>query len=192
MPSLPEIGWVVFRDVNRTVGGGFAGMELMRRSFVARGWLDAAGHGVLSAISRLTPGTNVLAYCVGAGWQLRGWRGSLVALGAASIPGCLIVFVLTATLARLDRYPAVRFTLAMGMIVAAMLVILSAWSLAKPFIGSPQRRRAAAIVVLAVTLIALDWTPVRVLLTCALAGALLPPDWLVDDEPPASTGPTPS
>ena len=67
-PSLRALGWLVVRDVNRTVGGGMAAMELMRRSLARRGWLDDGEHGVLVAVSRFTPGTNVLAYCAALGW----------------------------------------------------------------------------------------------------------------------------
>jgi len=44
------------------------------------------------ALSRLTPGTNLLAFGTAAGWQLRGWAGALVALTAGSLPSsCLAV-----------------------------------------------------------------------------------------------------
>jgi chromate transporter len=84
--------------------------------------VDAPTHGLFVAVSRLTPGTNILAYCAAAGWRLKGWPGSLAALGAASIPGALIVFALAATLVRLDRYPVIRIALSVGMLVAAALV----------------------------------------------------------------------
>jgi chromate transporter len=34
----------------------------------------------------LTPGTNLLAFCTGIGWLLRGLSGALIALLAASVP----------------------------------------------------------------------------------------------------------
>jgi chromate transporter len=141
---------------------------------VARGWLDLRTHGVLLAVSRLTPGTNILAYCVALGWRAQGWRGSAVALVAASIPGALLIFALTALVARLDRFAAVRALLAAGMAVAAALVLSSAWHLLRPHLEGRQRRRVIAIVGIAGVLAWLDVTPVRVLLAAAAAGALLP------------------
>jgi chromate transporter len=173
-PSSRQLAWIIARDVNRTVGGGMASMELLRRSFEARTWVDAPTHALFVAVSRLTPGTNILAYCAAAGWRLRGWRGTLAALAAASIPGSLIIFVLAATLVRLDRVPIIRLTLSIGMLAAAVLVLSSAWNLLKPYLRSGRWRMALVISALAGALYSAGWTPVRILLACALAGALLP------------------
>ena len=174
MSSLREFTWVVVRDVNRTIGGGMAAMELMRRSFEARGWVDVSVHGVFVAVSRLTPGTNVLAYCAAVGWRLHGWRGTLAAIAAASIPGSLIIFALTAAVVRLDQYPAVRAALSLGMLFAAALVLSSAWNLFKPYLRADRWQRALFVSCVAISFYLVGLTPVRVLLISALIGALLP------------------
>ena len=173
-PSVRQLAWIVARDVNRTVGGGMASMELLRRSFAAREWVDAPTHGLFVAVSRLTPGTNILAYCAAVGWRLRGWRGTLAALAAASVPASLVISGLAATLVRLDRYPAVRVALSAGMFIAAALVLSSAWNLLKPYARAGRIRFALMIAVAAGVLYALDLTPVRILLICAVVGALMP------------------
>lgn len=173
-PTLRALTWVIARDVNRTVGGGMASMELMRRSFDVRGWVDASGHGLFVAVSRLTPGTNVLAYCAAVGWRLHGWRGTLASIAAASVPASLVVFALIATLGRIDGYPAVRVALSLGMIVAAVLVFSSAWSLLKPYFRAGTWPRTLFVVAVATSLYLVGLTPVRVLLVAALVGALLP------------------
>lgn len=170
-----QFTWIVTRDVIRTVGGGNASMELLRRSFGARGWVDASTHGLLVAVSRLTPGTNILAYCAAAGWRLHGWRGSVAAVLGASVPASLMIFALAATLGSLDRYAVVRAALSIGMIAAAVLVLSSAWALLKPYAAAERWRRATVIVIMAAVLYLIGWTPVRVLLVCAITGAALPP-----------------
>ena len=173
-PSIGELARAVAFDVNRTVGGGNASTELLRRTFTARGWLDAPTHGLIIAVSRLTPGTNILAYCVTLGWRFHGWPGALAALVAASVPASLIVFLLTATLARIDRYAVVRALLALGILVAGVLVLASAWALVRPYLVKSSRVRVLVITGAAAGLMALDATPVRVLLVAALIGFLLP------------------
>lgn len=173
-PSARQLAWIVARDVNRTVGGGMAAMELLRRSFESRRWVDAPTHGLFVAVSRLTPGTNILAYCAAVGWRLRGWRGTLAALAGASVPASLVIFGLAATLVRLDRYPAVRVALSAGMFIAAALVLSSAWNLLKPYARAGRARFALMISAAAGMLYALDLTPVRILLICAVVGALMP------------------
>jgi chromate transporter len=134
---------------------------------------------VFTAVSRLTPGTNILAYCVTLGWRLRRFAGALVALGASSIPASLIVFTLAAMLVRVDRYPAVQLGLAVGILVASVLVLSSAWNLIKPYLARHARVNAAIVTVLALGLIAAGATPVRTLLAAAAVGFF----FLHDDAP---------
>jgi chromate transporter len=172
---LRELGWIVARDVNRTVGGGLASMELLRRTFARAGWLDARGHGLFVAVSRLTPGTNILAYCLLLGWRFGRWPGALLALVASSLPAAVLVVGLMATLIRVDGYPIVRALQAMGVLVATALVILTAWHLVRPYLRRSAWVLPAVILSLAVVLTVLDMTPVRVLMASAVVGFCLPP-----------------
>jgi chromate transporter len=174
-PSLRELVTVIAYEANRTVGGGLVSIELLRRRFTASGWIDAAVHGVFIAVSRFTPGTVVLAYVVMLGWRFHRWRGALPALAAASIPAALIVLVLAATLAELDRYAAVRALLAVGILVAGVLVLGSAWHLIRPYLGETHLRVRALIVgAVAVALVLVGATPVRVLLAAAVVSMAMP------------------
>ena len=171
---LRQLTWIFTRDVTFTFGGGNASMELLRRSLQSRGWIDAPTHALLMAVSRLTPGTSILAYCAAGGWLLNGWRGTLAAVAGGSLPGSLIIFCLAATLGTLDRFAIVRGLLSIGMLAAAWLVLASAWVLLKPYSTPARWRRALVIVVIAAALYLIGWTPVRVLLVSAITGALLP------------------
>jgi chromate transporter len=173
-PTLRELGWIVARDVNRTVGGGLASMELLRRTFARAGWLDARGHALFVAVSRFTPGTNLLAYCLVLGWRFERWPGALMALAASSMPAAALVAGLMATLVRVDDYPVVRVLQAVGVLVATGLVILSAWHLIRPYARRSTWLLPTVIGVLAVVLILLDVTPVRVLMASAAVGFCLP------------------
>ena len=183
-PSLRELLRAIAYEANRTVGGGLVSIELLRRRFTASGWLDAASHGVFIAVSRFTPGTVVLAYVVMLGWRFHRWRGALPALAAASVPASLIVLALAATLAQIDRYAAVRALLAVGILVAGVLVLGSAWHLIRPYLakteGPPKghyvnsRVRVLVVGATAVALVLLGATPVRVLLVAAVVSMALP------------------
>jgi len=173
-PSLREFVALVAYESNRTVGGGLVSIELLRRRFTARGWLNAATHGVFIAVSRFTPGTVVLAYCVMLGWWFHRWRGALLALIVASVPASLIVFVLALTLARIDQNAAVRVLLAVGILVASALVVASAWHLIRPYLSEGSRLRLIVIAAAAVALVIAGATPVRVLLVAAVVSCVLP------------------
>ncbi|HEY7185177.1 MAG TPA: chromate transporter [Vicinamibacterales bacterium] len=171
--DVRRLAWVVLRDVNRTLGGGIASMELLRRSAAKERWLDEHGHAVLTAVSRLTPGTNVLAYCVGLGWQVSGWIGVVVSVLAASVPAAIMITALAATLVRIDRYPVVRVIIAVGVLAATALVASSAWYLMRPYLNRRSAWRAAIIAVVVAVLSWLDVTPVRIFLVSAVIGALI-------------------
>jgi chromate transport protein ChrA len=173
-PSLRELVSSVAFEANRTVGGGMVSIELLRRRFTARGWLDATAHGVFIAVSRFTPGTVVLAYVVMLGWRFHRWTGAVLALAMASIPASLIVFVLAVTLARVDQYATVRALLAVGILVAGALVLGSAWHLVRPYFTRESGIRLTIIAVIAVALVITGATPVRVLLVAAVVSAALP------------------
>jgi chromate transporter len=172
-PSIRQLGWAVARDVNRTVGGGYAAMELLRRTFTRQGWLDDPANALLVAVSRLTPGTNVLAYCVALGWRVRGTGGAAAALAAGSVPGAVLIAALTATVAQMDRYRSVRIALAVGSAIAVILVFSAAWHLLRPYAVRTDRARAAIIAVVTAGLLVFDVTPVRTLLVAAVVGMLV-------------------
>ena len=171
-PSLREIAWLVFYDVNRTLGG-LASMELLRRSLGARGWLTDDGHALLVAISRVTPGTNILAYCVALGWQLAHGQGALVSLVAASVPASILIALLSATLARVDQYPIVRVMIAIALIVATLLVLSAAWNLLRPYVKGTNAVRTGIIAAIVVGLTLMQVTPIRILLVAAVVGVML-------------------
>jgi chromate transport protein ChrA len=174
-PPLPLFAWLVARDANKTIGGGMASLELLRRTLERRGWIDDQEHGVLNAVSRLTPGTNVLAYLAALGWTYHGGAGATAAVLSGSVPGAVIVAGLTATAASIDRWPAARAALAVATLVAAVFVFLNAWSLVRPYLRGGRVPWTLASVALAAALYFMGATPVRVLLVLAIWGALTPP-----------------
>jgi chromate transporter len=175
-PSLRTLGWLVFYDVNRTLGG-LASMELLRRSLGARGWMTDEGHALFVAISRLTPGTNILAYCVALGWQVARWDGALVSLAAASAPASVVIALLSATLVQVDQLPIVRMAIAVALIVATVLVFSTAWQLLRPYVKETNALRTGVIAAIVVGLVLARVTPIRVLFVAAILGVVMgPPD----------------
>lgn len=174
-PPLSAIAWRIGLDANRTLGGGMASIELIRRSFETRGWLDQTRHALLVAVSRFTPGTNLLAYCAGLGWLLSGVTGATLALAVGSVPGAVIVTAFSAVIARLVAWQVVRAGLAIATLVAAALVLSSAWALLRPHVFGSRRAWTLSFAGAAAVLFASGISPIRVLLIAALFGALSPP-----------------
>ena len=174
-PALSTLAWLVARDANKTIGSGMASIELLRRTLERRGWLDDREHGVLNAVARFTPGTNVLAYLAALGWSYHGAAGAAVSVLGGSVPGSVMVTLLTAVAASIDRWRAVRVALTAATLVAGGLVLANAWSLVRPYVRGPRVRWTLASIALAAALDLAGATPVRVLLVLAIWGTLTPP-----------------
>lgn len=174
MPSLRQIFWIAARDVNSTVGGGMAGIELLRRSFTSRGWLTPEDYALTMAVSRLTPGTNILAFCVAVGWHFRRLAGSIAAVVGASAPSSLIILALSIVIVRVVGDPRVQVVLGIAMLVACVLIFAAAWNLLRPYVRGAARWRAFAVIAGAIALYVLGLTPVRVLFLSAVVGLALP------------------
>jgi chromate transporter len=94
--SLSRFTLLSLRVNNLTFGGGDPTMAALQRELVAkRRWLSAEQYGLIYALARATPGTNILAFCAGAGWQLARLRGALAAVLSASIPCAAVVIWFT-------------------------------------------------------------------------------------------------
>ena len=173
-PPLGTLAWLVTRDANKTIGSGMASIELLRRTLEHRGWIDDQEHGVLNAVARFTPGTNVLAYLAALGWSYHGAAGAALSVIGGSVPGSVIVTILTAAAATVDRWRGVRVALSVATLVAAALVLVNAWSLVRPHLRGPRVTWTLASIALAAALAFAGATPVRVLLALAIWGSLTP------------------
>jgi chromate transporter len=180
-PTLAAIASVFARHANTTFGGGSATIAVLKQQIVARrGWLDDAEFDLGYALSRLTPGTNLLAFCTAAGWTTRRWRGALVALLASSIPCSLLVVAMTVFYAELHGNALFQAALRGALAAAVAIMIATAWVFAEPHVKAAPRK-AAAVVPIAIALsLGGHLSPVTILLLAAGAGLA----WPVRPAPP--------
>lgn len=174
-PSLSEIASVFTRYANTTFGGGSATIAVLREQIVRkRGWLDEHEFELNYALSRLTPGTNLLAFCTAAGWTARRWFGAIVALLASSLPCSLLVVLVTISYEELagSRW----FQAALGGALAAAVAIMgsTAWVFAEPHVKAAPWKAAIIPPAVIVLWFGLPLTPVQVLLLAAATGLAWP------------------
>jgi chromate transporter len=173
-PSLLSFAALIARDANLTFGGGTATVEVLRRSLSRRGWQSDGEHRQLYAVSRLTPGTNLLAYTTGIGWQARGLAGAIAAWLASSLPASMIAVLAAITYESLSRSRAFSAVVLIGTAVAIVLLLASAWHLAKPHLTGRTAIRSGVVVATASALSIIDITPFVILLVAAAVGAVWP------------------
>ncbi|HZS35283.1 MAG TPA: chromate transporter [Polyangia bacterium] len=174
-PTLRQIAALFARYANTTFGGGSATIAVLHDQLVARrSWISRLQFDLAYALSRLTPGTNLLAFCTAAGWMARRWAGAIVALLAASLP-CSILAVVATHFYRAwqhDRFVAGALR---GALAAAVAIMIStAWSFARPHVTAHVVK--ALLVVPAAMVLALRFavSPIRILLLAAALGLIWP------------------
>jgi chromate transporter len=175
-PSLGQIADVFTRYGNFTLGGGSATTATVHGQIVTRRhWVTDQQFSLCYALGRLTPGTNVLAFCTGIGWLLRGLSGAVVALLAASIPCTLIVTVVTALFRQWQENAVAQAAIHGAVAAAVAITAKTSWTIAGPVYKGGARLRVVLIGAAAFGLyVGLGVPAIYVLLGAALVGAFLP------------------
>lgn len=171
---MPVLAALFARLGNLTFGGGDPTVAALHRELARRGWLTEEQFALYFSLSRVTPGTNVLAFCAATAWSLRGWLGAAVAVVSASVPAALAAVWLT-----MASSAALHHGLARGAIQGAMAGALG-MMLATPFLLLRPRlawnarfARGLLIAAGAAAVSYANWAaPVWVLLGAALLGYL--------------------
>jgi chromate transporter len=94
-PRLKDVAWLFFRVGNTTFGGGNPTIAVLQREFYQRHWLSQEKFAIAFGLGRVTPGTNLLAFCAAAGWYILGLAGAITAVMAITIPSSILVIWLT-------------------------------------------------------------------------------------------------
>ena len=175
-PSLAGIADVFTRYANFTLGGGSATVSVLHRELLdKRQWLSPDDFTLCFALARLTPGTNLLAFCTGVGWLLRRLPGALVALLAASIPCTVMVVVATALFSHWQDNRWAQAAIHGAIAAAVAITVKTCWTIAHPHFKG--RARLRVVLVAATGFLLYVWLGVpaiEILILAGVLGAVLP------------------
>ena len=176
-PGLVRIADVFCRYANFTLGGGSATIAVLHRELLdKRRWISPDDFNLCFALARLTPGTNLLAFCTGVGWLLQGMAGAVVALLAASIPCTAFVVIATSLFSHWQENPWAQAALHGAIAAAVAITVKTCWTIAHPHFKGRARLRVALVAAAAFLLyVWLALPAVEVLLFAGVVGALVPP-----------------
>ena len=175
-PALRSLAAVFARHGNTTFGGGSATIATLHGQIVTeREWVSQQQFDLSYALSRLTPGTNLLAFSTAIGWLARGWSGALVVLFASSLPCSIMAVALTVGYESLTHHPLALIALRGALAAAVGIVAATAWTLIRPHITRVNWLNIAAFSIGAFLLATVfHVAPIRILLLAAVVGAALP------------------
>lgn len=171
---LRTLASTYFRIGNTTFGGGDPTMMALEKDLVEnRKVLTMEQFGLSYLLARVTPGTNILAFCAATGYQLRGWRGALLAVSAVAVPSAIVAVAVSGAYQAWIANPwgaaAINATLA----AAVGLMFGGAWLMVKPHLRRGSLIRTLTL--LAFSLLLAGWvglSPLQLIGVAAVAGAL--------------------
>ena len=70
-------------------------MAMLQRELIGREWITRADFALAYSLARVTPGTNVLAFCAATGARVLGLTGALAAVLAVTLPSAILAVLLT-------------------------------------------------------------------------------------------------
>ena len=124
-PRLMETARLFFRVGATAFGGGDPTIAILQREFYRRDWLSPDQFSIAFGLARLTPGTNVVAFCAAAGWYLMGVLGAIIAVLGLTIPSSVLVIWLTRAWELGVDYPVARAVIG-AMVAAAVGTMIGA------------------------------------------------------------------
>lgn len=120
-----EAALLFLRVGGTAFGGGDPTIAILQREFYRRNWLSSEQFGIAFGLARVTPGTNVLAFCAAAGWYLLGLTGAIIAVLGVTIPSSVLVIWLTRAYELGHSYPLAQAAIA-AIIAAAVGTMIGA------------------------------------------------------------------
>ena len=171
---LRTLAATYFRIGNTTFGGGDPTMIALRKELVdKRGVLLPGQFGLSYMLARVTPGTNILAFCAATGFQLRGWPGALLAVIAVAVPSSILAVAVTGAYQAWITSPFGAAAIEAMMAAAVGLMFAGAWVMVRPEVSRARIPRTACLLSLS---FGLSWwagfSPLETIGVAALAGAL--------------------
>lgn len=173
---LADIANVFARYGNLTFGGGSATIGVLQHEIeTKRLWVSRDQFQLCYGLSRVTPGTNLLAFCTAIGWLARGWIGAIIALLAASLPCSLVAVAVTAAFEIWTRNTWVKIALHGAVAAAVGIIFYTCWHLTRSNLRNSNWIRIALVFIGSVVLQSVfAIPPIRVLLIAAIIGAVWP------------------
>lgn len=169
---LKRLGLVFLRVGNLTFGGGDPTMAALQSEVVSgRRWISEEQYALIYGLARITPGTNILAFCAAAAWLIRGWLGAMVSIFLMTLPSAAIVVLLTRGYQSSNANALAMAAIGGTLAAAVGMMMTSAWQLVAPHARRGRWLRSAVIFVCAlVASMRLSTTPIEVLALAAVVG----------------------
>jgi len=172
-PTLGSVTAIFLRIANTTFGGGLPTIAALEREFVhRRHWLSEEDYGLAFAVARVTPGTNVIAFCAATGARMIGFLGAVSGAFSETLPSAVLAVLLTQGYESWRTNPTVMAAVAATVAAVVGMMWSSIYGMVQPHWGGIERT-ARALVIVGGSFLAL-WkfgvNPLTIIVAAALLG----------------------
>lgn len=174
-PTLRILTGVFLRVGNTTFGGGLPTMAALQRELVEKNkWLSIEDYALAFSLARVTPGTNVIAFCAATGAQIMGWRGALAATFAETGPSAVLAVLMTQGYETWRSNAWVMAAVAGTIAAVAGMMWASIWYMVKPHLAGLKSAVRGLMITLGafVAIWKFGLSPLSVIGLAALVGLL--------------------
>jgi chromate transporter len=174
--SFAQMASIFGRFGNITFGGGSATIAVLHREIVSkRRWISEEVFALCYALSRVTPGTNLLAFETGVGWIVRGWVGAVIALVAGSVPCSTLAVLVTFAYESFSQNVLVARAIRGALAATVGLMLVTSIQLLRPHLNKHQFVFPIALALISfIAVWKFSVPPVLDLGAAALLGVFLP------------------
>lgn len=174
-PSLQALFVVFARYGNLTFGGGSATIATLHGEIIERrSWISQHRFDLAYALSRLTPGTNLIAFSTAIGWMFRGWAGAIITLLGGSIPCAVLAVIMTAFYELWSRNSTAQTALHGAIVAAVAVVIMTGVTILRPHWRHVSWLKLLLFVGASAAASLLSVSPIHILVIAALLGYFWP------------------
>jgi chromate transporter len=172
-PRLGELARAFLRIGNTTFGGGDTTMAALQREFIDRKqWITQEDYAIAFSLARITPGTNVVAFCAAIGARIAGLRGAIAGALAETAPSAVIAVLITWGYEAWRSNAHVMAAILGASAAVAGMMFASVWLLLRP--RMKQLRPAARAMLFFAAAFLAAWkfgvTPLPIIAVAAVAG----------------------
>jgi chromate transporter len=146
-PSVKKLTEIFFRIGNTTFGGGYVTIGMLGRELVdTRRWISPEKFDLAFALARVTPGTNLIAFCAAIGALICGVAGAVAAVVALTAPSSVLAVLI---MQGFESFQGNRIAMAaIGGTVAAVAGMMWAtiWVILRPHVGGLIRNLQVVLI----------------------------------------------
>jgi chromate transporter len=135
-PTLARVTGVFLRIGNTTFGGGTPTIAALQRELIDRKhWITEDDYAMAFALARVTPGTNVLAFCAATAARILGFPAAVAAVLAVTVPSAILAVLFTVGYESWRTNRIAMAVIAGAVAAVAGMMLSSIWLLVRPHIG---------------------------------------------------------